>query len=230
MRRPEADQGANRRAGADAPAPDRDRPQGASRGLHTRSLLVLCALAGVAAAEPLPRKLAERADRRPVPRAERDRQDARLRKLIGKKPDELVNVHNIWTGETLVLDPKAPGLDQQTLNVFLRCHFTDEPTHMDARLLGVLSGAAKRFAAARIDIVSGFRSPKFNLMLRKKGHEVARDSQHTYGHAVDFRVPGVPTRALVEYVRSLRLGGAGFYPESEFVHADTGPVRFWAGR
>jgi uncharacterized protein YcbK (DUF882 family) len=67
-------------------------------------------------------------------------------------------------------------------------------------------------------------------MLRKKGHEVARDSQHTYGHAVDFRIPGVATRALLEYVKSLHLGGAGYYPDSEFVHADTGPVRFWAGR
>ena len=67
-------------------------------------------------------------------------------------------------------------------------------------------------------------------MLRKKGHEVARDSQHTYGHAVDFRIPGVGTRRLLEYVKGLHAGGAGFYPESEFVHADTGPVRYWAGR
>jgi uncharacterized protein YcbK (DUF882 family) len=47
---------------------------------------------------------------------------------------------------------------------------------------------------------------------------------------VDFRIRGVPTAALVGYVRSLRLGGAGFYPGSEFVHADTGPIRTWAGR
>ncbi len=215
-----------------------------------KALVLLLVAASAASAEPLPPKLAAQGgpaglrpaggeakrspltEKRPVPRAERERQDARLRRLIGKKPDALVNVHNIWTGETLVLDAagRAPAVDQDTLNVFLRCHFTNQPTHMDPRLLGVLTGAAKRFNAARIDIVSGFRAPKFNLMLRKKGHEVARDSQHTYGHAVDFRIPGVPTRALVEYVRSLRLGGAGFYPESEFVHADTGPVRFWAGR
>ncbi len=168
----------------------------------------------------------------PLSRADKERLDARLRKLVGKPPDPVVNLHNIWTRETLVFDPKAasPGIEQDTLNTFLRCHFTDEPAHMDPRLIGVLVGAAHKFAAARIDIVSGFRSPKFNLMLRKKGHEVARDSQHTYGHAVDFRIPGVPTRRLLEYVRSLHLGGAGFYPESEFVHADTGPVRFWAGR
>jgi len=143
-----------------------------------------------------------------------------------------VNLHNIWTHETVVVSAKgsASGIDQPTLDTFLRCHFTDELTHMDGRLMSVLVGAARKFAADRLDVVSGFRSPKFNLMLRKKGHEVARDSQHTYGHAVDFRVSGVGTRTLLAYVKSLHLGGAGFYPESEFVHADTGPVRYWAGR
>jgi uncharacterized protein YcbK (DUF882 family) len=178
----------------------------------------------------VPKKLAELEGKRPVARAERLRQDARLRRIVGKKPEPLINLHNIWTNETLVLEAKAPTVDQETLDQFLRCHFTNQPAHMDPRLLGVLAGAARRFGAARIDVVSGFRAPKFNLMLRKKGHEVARDSQHTYGHAVDFRVPGVATRRLLEYVRSLHVGGAGYYPESEFVHADTGPIRYWAGR
>jgi uncharacterized protein YcbK (DUF882 family) len=189
-----------------------------------KALAVLLAATAHAAAAPAPR------DPTLAPAAERARQDARLRKLIGKPPPPIVNLHNIWTGETVVVDAKAPALDQATLDLLLRCHFTDETTHMDPRLAEVLAGAIKKFTATRIDIVSGFRSPKFNLMLRKKGHEVARDSQHTYGHAVDFRIPGVSTRALLEYVKSLRLGGAGYYPDSEFVHADTGPVRYWAGR
>ena len=82
---------------------------------------------------------------------------------------------------------------------------------------------------ARIEVVSGYRSPKYNLMLRKKGHQVAKASQHTEGHAVDFRVRGVPTPVLLRYVRSLRRGGVGFYPHSQFVHSDTGPIRFWKG-
>ena len=160
-------------------------------------------------------------------RVERDKLDARLKKRVGKPADPVVNMWNTWTHETLVLDDEV---DSDTFNRFLRCHFTDQAASMDQRLLGVLSGAARHFAAPRIEIVSGFRAPKFNLMLRKKGREVARDSQHTYGQAVDFRLAGVPTERLVGYVRSLRLGGAGFYPESAFVHADTGPVRTWAGR
>ena len=65
--------------------------------------------------------------------------------------------------------------------------------------------------------------------LRKKGHEVARDSAHPRGQAVDFRIPEVPTKTLLRYVRSLKLGGVGYYPESRFVHCDVGPVRYWRG-
>jgi hypothetical protein len=81
----------------------------------------------------------------------------------------------------------------------------------------------------RIEVVSGYRSPKYNLMLRKKGHQVARHSQHMEGHAVDFRIRGVTTRQVLSYVRSLHMGGVGFYPHSQFVHSDTGPVRYWTG-
>ena len=97
------------------------------------------------------------------------------------------------------------------------------------RLIGVLTRVAGRFSARRIDVVSGYRSPKYNLMLRKKGHQVARDSQHTHGNAVDFRIRGVGTSQVLHYVRSLRVGGVGFYPHSQFVHSDTGKVRYWTG-
>jgi uncharacterized protein DUF882 len=189
-----------------------------------RLALALLFVAGSAAAAPPLEK-----DPEPS-KAERARLEARLRKRVGKKPDKVVSLFNYWTKDVLPLDPEHPDVSPDTFNHFLHCHFTGQTTTMDIRLVGVLAGAAKHFAADRMEIVSGYRAPKFNLMLRKKGHEVARDSQHTYGHAVDFRIPGVATRTLVEYVRSLRLGGAGFYPESQFVHADTGPLRTWAGR
>jgi uncharacterized protein YcbK (DUF882 family) len=100
---------------------------------------------------------------------------------------------------------------------------------MDEHLIGVLIAAARHFEVDRVDIVSGFRAPKYNLMLRKKGRAVARDSQHTKGNAVDFRLPGVPVARLRSWALSLKLGGVGFYPESKFVHVDTGPVRRWNG-
>lgn len=203
------------------------------KGLVALILVILPAMAYAAEDKPPPKLSALEAKKTaPAPtKAEHDKLEARLAKLVGKKPETLVNLHNIWTSETLILDlKKGAAVDGETFDRFLRCHFTNEPTHMDQRLQAVLMNAAIRFKPERIDIVSGFRAPKFNLMLRKKGHEVARDSQHTHGNAVDFRIPGVPTRRLLSYVKSLHLGGAGYYPESEFVHADTGPVRYWAGR
>ena len=129
-------------------------------------------------------------------------------------------------------DPKNyfPHRDLLTWDEFLRCHYTNQARRMERRLVPVVLGAALHFHKDVVQIVSAYRAPKYNLMLRKKGHEVARQSQHTQGTAVDFRIPGVGTQALLDHVRSLHAGGVGFYPDSAFVHADTGPVRYWTGR
>jgi uncharacterized protein YcbK (DUF882 family) len=141
----------------------------------------------------------------------------------------ITTLYNMWTKEVLALVPGPQGQIQARFHPFLRDHYTNQTTQMDVRLIEVLAQVAKRFRADRIEVVSGYRSPKYNLMLRKKGRQVARASQHTEGHAVDFRVRGVPTPVLLKYVKSLRRGGVGFYPHSQFVHSDTGPIRFWKG-
>jgi hypothetical protein len=165
--------------------------------------------------------------------------DKQLRVRVGKPPAPLVNLWYARTQEWLPLDAKVTTakkpvytpLAQPTANEFFRCHFTNQPAPgFDLRLIGVLLDAAQHFHVDHIDIVSGYRAPKYNLQLRKKGHEVARDSQHTYAHAVDFRLPGVATTTLRDWVKSLHLGGVGFYAESGFVHADVGPIRYWTGR
>lgn len=150
---------------------------------------------------------------------------------IGKPPPQVISLYNTWTHEWLALDADAKaGLPAPaTVDRFLRCHFTNEPTAMDNALARTLREAARHFGRDRIDIVSGFRAPKYNLMLRKKGREVARDSQHTHGNAVDFRIPGIDVRALESWARRLRLGGVGLYLGSGFVHVDTGRVRYWNG-
>jgi len=147
--------------------------------------------------------------------------------LPGMRQEPITTLFNVWTREALPIMPGDP-LEAQ-FHSFLRDHYTNQATHMDTRLIGVLTSAAKKFDASRIEVVSGYRSPKYNLMLRKKGHQVARNSQHVEGHAVDFRIRGVPTRTLLHFVRSLRLGGVGFYPHSQFIHSDTGRVRYWTG-
>lgn len=161
--------------------------------------------------------------------AARARVDHALDKRIGQEPAAVVNIYNTWTHEYLVVDAGkgAEPPPEALVDRFLRCHFTNHRTHMDPRLFGVLMAAATHFKVDRINIVSGFRAPKYNLMLRKKGHWVARNSQHTHGNAVDFRLPGVPTLALRNWARRLRLGGVGYYPDDGFVHVDTAGIRTW---
>jgi hypothetical protein len=157
------------------------------------------------------------------------RRDVRLVRAPAPAAAPVLTLHNVWTNESLpvvltpVPEPAAP------FNQLVRDHFTNQATTMDARLFQTVVRAAEKFHARYVEIVSGFRAPKYQLMLRKKLHEVARDSQHPRGTAVDFRVAGVPTRLLLRFVRSLHLGGVGYYPESKFVHADVGPIRFWRG-
>ena len=69
---------------------------------------------------------------------------------------------------------------------------------MEPKLISIVVAAAQQFKSDFVDVVSGFRHPKYNLMLRKKGHQVARDSQHTHGNAVDFAIPDVATQKLQE--------------------------------
>ena len=77
------------------------------------------------------------------------------------------------------------------------------------------------------EVISGYRSPKTNSMLRKKGSGVAKRSLHMEGKAIDIRLTGLKTRELRDIARSLQQGGVGYYPESDFVHLDTGKVRCW---
>ena len=111
----------------------------------------------------------------------------------------------------------------------LRDHFTNQATKVDARLLDILIAAAAQFRGDTVFVVSGFRHPKYNLMLRKKGRQVARDSQHTHGNAIDFFIPRVSTMTLHAWAKEQAAGGVGLYLESGFVHMDTGNVRYWSG-
>ena len=139
----------------------------------------------------------------------------------------ITTLFNLWTHEALPVF-LGDSIDSR-FHRFLRDHYTNQATQMDTRLVDVLKSVARNFNALRVDVVSGYRSAKYNLMLRKKGHQVARSSAHVDGRAVDFRVRGVPTKVLLQYVRSLRQGGVGFYPHSQFVHSDTGRIRYWNG-
>ncbi|GBD96269.1 MAG TPA: DUF882 domain-containing protein [Nitrospirae bacterium] len=78
-------------------------------------------------------------------------------------------------------------------------------------------------------IISGYRTPHSNALLRKRKKGVAKNSLHMYGKAVDISLPGYSTKALRRTAMSLRRGGVGYYPRSKFVHVDVGQVRYWWG-
>ena len=76
-------------------------------------------------------------------------------------------------------------------------------------------------------IISGYRSPKTNNLLRNGSKGVAKKSYHMQGKAVDLRLPGVPLKVVRKAALELRMGGVGYYPKSDFIHIDSGRVRAW---
>ncbi|WP_425475575.1 DUF882 domain-containing protein [Mesorhizobium quangtriensis] len=120
------------------------------------------------------------------------------------------------------------GLRQ--INNFLRDWRRNEPTKMDPRLLDTVWEAYRAVGAKDyIHVVSAYRSPATNSMLRKRSKGVANKSQHMLGKAMDFYIPGVPLKKLRDAGLRAQAGGVGYYPRSgsPFVHMDVGNVRHW---
>ena len=120
------------------------------------------------------------------------------------------------------------GLNE--LNQFFRDWRRNEPTNMDPALFDLLWKVYKDVGATEpITVVSGYRSPQTNEMLRSRSRGVAKNSQHTKGSAIDFYIKGIPVSRLREAAMRLQVGGVGYYPNSRspFVHLDTANVRAW---
>jgi len=114
------------------------------------------------------------------------------------------------------------------VNRFLRDFRSDEVHPIDVRTLDILHDLqAMTGHEAPYEIISGYRSPQTNAALRRNSTGVAEHSFHTQGRAIDVRLAGFSTSQLHALARSMRRGGVGFYPRSDFVHLDSGPVRFW---
>jgi|GEM_PF-166254 uncharacterized protein YcbK (DUF882 family) len=97
-------------------------------------------------------------------------------------------------------------------------------------LVKLLIKVSQHFGAEReLTVISGFRSPQYNALRTKQSKQVAKQSRHMRGQAIDLRIEGIPITTLRDYLRSLKAGGVGFYADSQFVHLDTGRVRYWTG-
>jgi uncharacterized protein YcbK (DUF882 family) len=120
----------------------------------------------------------------------------------------------------------AAGL--QRLDYILRDWRTGEVVRIDRRLYVLLDELRHRLRTdAPFQIISGYRAPKTNAMLRSATGGVARRSYHTRAMAIDIVVPDRATDQVRDAALALRRGGVGYYPASGFVHVDVGPVRRW---
>jgi uncharacterized protein YcbK (DUF882 family) len=139
----------------------------------------------------------------------------------------VVTLRHLHTRERLGIATIAPA---DEVARFLRCRVTGNEHEIASPLVPLARRIAVELGADVIDVVSGFRSPKLNEMLRKKGREVAADSQHTHGTALDFKIPGTPAVELARRAKALHRGGIGTYRENGFIHVDVGRPRQWSGR
>jgi uncharacterized protein YcbK (DUF882 family) len=145
-----------------------------------------------------------------------------------------LSFHHTHSGEDLTVTFKRSGRydddAMKQINHFLRDWRSQDQTTMDRRLFDILWEVYRDVdGKAPIQIISAYRSPATNAMLRRRSSGVARASQHMLGHAMDFFIPNVPLEQIRFAGLRLQRGGVGFYPTSgsPFVHLDTGSIRHW---
>lgn len=153
---------------------------------------------------------------------------------VSSSGDRTLWLHHTHTGQTQSFTFKRNGAYDKAvlrqMNVFLADWRTKEPTNMDPALFDLLWQIYNAVNGKQpINIVSSYRAPKTNAMLRAKSSGVAENSQHMKGKAMDVFIPGVNLSKLREAAMKFQVGGVGFYPTSgsPFVHVDTGSVRAW---
>jgi uncharacterized protein YcbK (DUF882 family) len=145
-----------------------------------------------------------------------------------------LSFHHTHSDEDLTVTFKRDGrYDEEALkqlNHYLRDWRTQDQTVMDRDLFDILWEVYRDVDGKKpIQIISSYRSPATNAMLRRRSSGVARFSQHMLGHAMDFFIPDVPLEQIRFAGLRLQRGGVGFYPTSgsPFVHLDTGSIRHW---
>jgi len=146
-------------------------------------------------------------------------------------PDRKISFSHTHTGEHFDLcfnGRTCNPVAKKKLFSFLRDFRTGDVHPIDFRLMDILIKIQRETGSKGIyEVISGYRSPKSNQMLRSSSNGVAKKSLHLKGKAIDIRLSDLPTKELRDVALSLKSGGVGYYAQSDFVHIDTGRVRSW---
>lgn len=140
--------------------------------------------------------------------------------------------YNTHTGEHLKtvywMKGNYIGESLSEINHILRDHIANETKEIDSTLLDLMFAIRTKLDTQQpFHIISGYRSASTNAFLRAHSSGVADNSLHIVGKAIDIRTPGRDLRTLHKVALALKGGGVGYYPKSDFIHVDVGPVRYW---
>lgn len=147
-------------------------------------------------------------------------------------PERSLSLYNTHTAESLTTTYWADGLyvpeGLQEINAVMRDHRSGDIRDMDTGLLDLLFVLKTELCSNdSFQIISGYRSPATNKLLRSKSSGVAKSSYHMQGKAADIRLSGCELKDLKRAAIALKAGGVGTYHASNFIHVDVGPVRSW---
>jgi uncharacterized protein YcbK (DUF882 family) len=146
--------------------------------------------------------------------------------------ERTLRLYNTHTGEKLNSTFWAEGEfipdAMKDINKVLRDHRTNKVAQMDPELLLLLTQLNEKLENKHeLHIISGYRAPESNAKLHAASGGVAKRSLHMEAKAIDIRLPGKDLKMLHRAAMSLKGGGVGYYADSQFVHMDTGRVRYW---
>ncbi len=128
------------------------------------------------------------------------------------------------------IDGEYIGEALREINTFMRDWRTSQAINMDTRAIDIMAASARLMDTDQpYQLLSGYRSPQTNALLRSRSRGVARNSLHMKGQAADLRLAGRSVSQMARAAASCRAGGVGKYSGSNFVHMDCGVVRTWGG-
>jgi len=149
-------------------------------------------------------------------------------------PEKAISFYNVYTHENLETVYWKNGLyvpeALSQVNHLFRDIRSGKVKTINKELIDLLYDLQQELKTDEpFQIISGYRSPHSNAMLRKTKKGVAKNSLHMYGKAADIRLPGYSLKGIRGAAMKLRAGGVGYYPRSKFVHVDVGSIRYWRG-